>query len=111
MAEYYVGNISVSGARAPSFTTQPVGPVQFTIGVPASASISFVVSDPNHADALTFSISGTLPSTVSASFEPDIVQDAFTSGVAVLHLDYNGGGTASSANFSILADDGTGDAS
>jgi len=108
MADYYVGNISIAGARAPSFSQQPVGPVTFTVGTSATVFIPFTVSDPNHTDTVTFSLSGTLPSGVTYSFNPTSVVDASVSGQAVLQLNFPAGGTAASANIAIIADDGTG---
>ena len=109
MAEYYVGNISVAGNRTPSFTQQPVGPVQLTIGTSASVYIPFTVSDPNHNDTVVFTLSGTLPVGMTYSFNPSNVIDAFTSGQCVLQLNYPGGGTTASANIAVIVDDGTGD--
>jgi hypothetical protein len=109
MAEYYVGRISTSGSRRPSFTQQPVGPINFTIGTSATVFVPFVVSDSNPQDAIAFSVTGALPSTVTAFFVQPTIQDAFTSGIGLLRIDYFGGGTAASANIQIIADDGTGE--
>ena len=98
MAEYYVQSISVCGARDPVFTVQPVGPANFTIGTSAVVNIPFTVIDPNHTDTLTYSVTGSLPASVSASFIAG----------PVLRLTFPGGGSEVSASIMIIADDGTG---